>query len=39
VWAVATRVAVLVEGRWAGDEPRAGALEDFLPRYLGLVGA
>jgi ABC-type sulfate/molybdate transport systems ATPase subunit len=39
VWGVATRVAVLAEGRWACDEPRAGALESFLPRYQGLVGA
>ncbi len=39
VWGVATRIAVLVEGRWACDEPRPGALEAFLPRYQGLVGA
>jgi ABC-type nitrate/sulfonate/bicarbonate transport system ATPase subunit len=39
VWSMATRVAVLAEGRWACDEPRAGALESFLPRYQGLVGA
>jgi hypothetical protein len=39
VWTVATRLAVLVEGRWAADEPRAGSLDDFLPRYQGLVGA
>ncbi len=39
VWDVATRVAVLAEGRWACDERRAGALEAFLPRYQGLVGA
>jgi heme ABC exporter ATP-binding subunit CcmA len=39
VWGVATRVAVLSEGRWACDEPRTGALEMFLPRYQGLVGA
>jgi len=38
VWSMATRVAVLAEGRWACDEPR-GALEAFLPRYHGLVGA
>jgi heme exporter protein A len=38
-WEVATRVAVLVGGRWAADEPRSGALEQFLPRYLGLIGA
>jgi heme ABC exporter ATP-binding subunit CcmA len=39
VWGVATRIAVLAEGRWACDEPRTGALETFLPRYHGLVGA
>ena len=39
VWDVASRVAVLAEGRWACDEPRAGPLETFLPRYQGLVGA
>jgi ABC-type sulfate/molybdate transport systems ATPase subunit len=39
VWGLATRVAVLAEGRWACDEPRSGALEAFLPRYHGLVGA
>jgi heme exporter protein A len=39
VWELATRVAVLADGRWACDEPRGGALETFLPRYHGLVGA
>ena|SRR5687768_13484590 len=39
VWSVATRVAVLAEGGWACDEPRTGALESFLPRCQGLVGA
>jgi ABC-type nitrate/sulfonate/bicarbonate transport system ATPase subunit len=39
VWGVATRIAVLTEGRWACDEPRTGALESFLPRYRGVVGA
>jgi heme ABC exporter ATP-binding subunit CcmA len=39
VWTVASRIAVLVEGRWAADETRAGSLEDFLPRYHGLIGA
>jgi heme ABC exporter ATP-binding subunit CcmA len=39
VWGVATRIAVLAEGRWACDEPRTGALELFLARYHGLVGA
>jgi heme ABC exporter ATP-binding subunit CcmA len=38
VWDVASRIAVLVNGRWACDEPRAGAVEHFLPRYQGLIG-
>jgi heme exporter protein A len=39
LWGLATRVAVLAEGRWACDEPPSGALESFLARYQGLVGA
>lgn len=39
VWQLASRVAVLVDGRWATDEPREGSLDDFLPRYYGLIGA
>jgi heme exporter protein A len=39
VWGLATRVAVLADGRWAYHEPRSGTLEAFLPRYHGLVGA
>ncbi len=39
VWQLASRVAVLVDGRWAADEPREGPLEAFLPRYYGLIGA
>jgi heme ABC exporter ATP-binding subunit CcmA len=39
VWEFATRIAVLAEGRWACDEPRTGAVGEFLPRYHGLVGA
>jgi heme exporter protein A len=39
VWELATRVAVLADGRWACDEPRGGTLDTFLPRYHGLVGA
>jgi heme ABC exporter ATP-binding subunit CcmA len=38
-WAVATRIAVIVEGRWACDETLAGSLEGFLPRYQELIGA
>lgn len=39
VWDLASRVAVLVDGRWAANEPRTGALETFLPRYHGWIGA
>ncbi|HET7468049.1 MAG TPA: heme ABC exporter ATP-binding protein CcmA [Gemmatimonadales bacterium] len=39
VWELATRVAVLVDGRWVCDEPRAGALTAFLPRYREWIGA
>ncbi|HUR95753.1 MAG TPA: heme ABC exporter ATP-binding protein CcmA [Gemmatimonadales bacterium] len=39
VWDVATRVAVLVEGRWVGDEPATGPVEAFLPRYRDWIGA
>jgi ABC-type multidrug transport system ATPase subunit len=38
-WDLATRVAVLVDGRWAAEERRAGPLEAFLPRYRSLIGA
>ncbi len=38
-WDLASRVAVLVHGSWAAEEPRRGTLEDFLPRYYGLIGA
>jgi len=39
VWELASRVAVLVNGCWAADEPRTGTLDAFLPRYYGLIGA
>jgi len=39
IWDVATRVAVLVAGRWVADEPRAGPLEPFLARYREWTGA
>jgi heme exporter protein A len=38
-WELASRVAVLVGGRWVVDEPRTGSVEAFLPRYQGLIGA
>ena len=39
VWEVATRLAVLVEGRWVCDQPKSGPLEAFLPRYREWIGA
>jgi heme exporter protein A len=33
VWSLASRLGVLIEGRWAVNEPRAGRLEDFVSRY------
>ena len=39
VWGVATRIAVLVEGRWVWEERRPAELEDFVTRYRELVGA
>jgi heme exporter protein A len=38
-WEAATRIAVLVDGRWACDETLAGPVEAFLPRYQELIGA
>jgi heme exporter protein A len=38
-WQLATRVAVLVQGRWAVEEARQGPLDAFLPRYHRLLGA
>jgi heme exporter protein A len=37
-WELASRVAVLIQGRWVVDEPRSGTLEAFLPRYQRLAG-
>ena len=39
VWELASRVAVLVNGCWAADEPRTGTLDAFLARYYRLIGA
>ena len=36
-WELVSRVAVLVQGRWAVDEPRSGSLDDFVARYHGLA--
>jgi len=39
VWQLASRVAVLVDGSWALDQPREGPLEAFLPHYHRLTSA
>jgi heme exporter protein A len=39
VWGVATRIAVLVEGRWVLEERQPADLGEFVARYRGLVGA
>jgi ABC-type multidrug transport system ATPase subunit len=39
VWELVSRVAVLVQGRFAAAEPRSGTVEAFLPRYQRLAGA
>jgi heme ABC exporter ATP-binding subunit CcmA len=36
-WELASRVAVLIQGQWAADEPRAGSLDSFLLRYRGWL--
>jgi heme ABC exporter ATP-binding subunit CcmA len=38
-WELASRIAVLADGRWACQEARTGGVEDFLPRYRELIGA
>ncbi len=38
-WDLVSRLAVLVRGRWAADEPQAGTMEAFLTRYQRLIGA
>jgi heme exporter protein A len=39
VWEIATRIGVLVNGRWVSDEARTGSLEEFLPRYRAWIDA
>jgi ABC-type multidrug transport system ATPase subunit len=34
-WELASRVAVLIQGRWVADEPRSGSVDSFLLRYRG----
>jgi heme exporter protein A len=38
VWDIATRVAVLVQGRWQVCEPRSDTLEAFALRYQRMIG-
>jgi ABC-type multidrug transport system ATPase subunit len=38
VWGLASRIAVLVEGRWVWEEHRPTELDVFVARYRGLVG-
>jgi len=39
VWSLSTRVAVLLEGRWALNEPSVGPPEAFAFRYRAMTGA
>jgi len=39
IWALATHVAVMVNGRWVVNEPRTGPLEAFQSRYREVAGA
>jgi heme exporter protein A len=39
VWNMISRVAVLLDGRWAVDEVRPGDLDAFQQRYQGLIRA
>jgi len=38
-WELATRIGVLIAGRWLLEGERAGELDDFLTRYRALVHA
>jgi heme exporter protein A len=39
IWDLATRVAVLIDGRWAIEEARTGSVDTFLTRYYGMTRA
>jgi heme exporter protein A len=39
IWDLATRVAVLIDGRWAIEEARTGNVDTFLTRYYGMTRA
>jgi heme exporter protein A len=39
IWDLATRVAVLIDGRWAIEEARTGSVDTFLARYYGMTRA
>jgi heme exporter protein A len=37
-WELASRVLVMIEGRWVVDEVRQGSLDSFVHRYQALIG-
>jgi heme exporter protein A len=39
VWELTSRLAVLIDGRWAIEETRTGSLETFLSRYRQMASA
>jgi heme exporter protein A len=39
IWDLATRVAVLIDGRWAVEEARTGSVDAFLTRYYRMTRA
>jgi heme exporter protein A len=39
IWDLATRVAVLIDGRWAIEQARTGSVDSFLTRYYGMTRA
>jgi heme exporter protein A len=39
IWDLATRLAVLIDGRWAIEEARTGSVDIFLNRYHGMSRA
>jgi heme ABC exporter ATP-binding subunit CcmA len=39
IWDLATRLAVLIDGRWAIEQARTGSVDSFLTRYYGMTRA
>jgi heme ABC exporter ATP-binding subunit CcmA len=39
IWDLATRVAVLIDGRWAMEESKSGSLDNYLNRYNEMTRA